>query len=123
MQDVFLKAFTKIRTLRNTGLARAWLLQIARRMCIDYHRKRPDTQAIPEDIPASSPTDNKDIERLYEAISKLPDGYRESITLYYLDGHNCAGVARSLGLSEEAVRSRLVRARLRLHEILSEDML
>lgn len=123
MQEVFLKAFTKIRTLRDADRARSWLLQIARRMCIDYHRKRSTTQLIPEDMSAPSKAGNEDIERLYEAISKLPDGYREPITLYYLNGRNCTGVARTLGLSEDAVRSRLVRARFRLHEILSEDTL
>ena len=123
MQEVFFKAFKKIHTLRDANRARPWLMQIARRMCIDYHRKRPAAQAIPEDLPASSVTDAEQTERLYEAISKLPDGYREPITLYYLDGRNCAGVAKALGLSEDAVRSRLVRARLRLHEILSEDTL
>jgi RNA polymerase sigma-70 factor (ECF subfamily) len=133
MQEVFLKAFTKIHTLRDTDRVRPWLMQIARRMCIDYHRKRPAAQTMPDpsrqglaviqNLPASSRTDVEQTERLYEAISKLPDGYREPITLYYLDGRSCAGVARTLGLSEDAVRSRLVRARFRLHEILSEDTL
>ncbi len=123
MQEVFLKAFTKIHTLREPGRARPWLLQIARRMCIDYHHKRSTAQTIPKDMPASSGAGDELIGRLYEAISKLPDGYREPITLYYLDGRSCAGVARTLGLSEDAVRSRLVRARFRLHEILSEDTL
>ena len=123
MQEVFLKAFKKIHTLRDTDRVRPWLMQIARRMCIDYHRKRPTAQAMPDDLQVPSGTAAEQTERLYEAISKLPDGYREPITLYYLDGRNCAGVAKTLGLSEDAVRSRLVRARLRLHEILSEDTL
>jgi len=123
MQEVFLKAFEKIHTLRDADRARPWLMQITRRMCIDYHRKHLAAQAIPENLSAPSGTGNEQTERLYKAISKLPDGYREPITLYYLDGRNCAGVAKTLGLSEDAVRSRLVRARLRLHEILSEDTL
>jgi len=121
MQEVFLKAATKLNTLRDPNRARAWLLQIARRMCIDYYHKRPPTQPISDDVPAQTGPGDEHIERLYEAISKLPDGYREPITLYYLNGHNCASVARTLGISEYAVRSRLVRARLRLHEILSEE--
>jgi RNA polymerase sigma-70 factor (ECF subfamily) len=122
MQEVFLKAFKKIHTLRDADRIRPWLMQIARRMCIDYHRNRSVAQAIPEDLPSKSDPGAEQTERLYEAISKLPDGYREPITLYYLDGRNCTGVAKTLGLSEDAVRSRLVRARLRLHEILSEDI-
>jgi len=121
MQEVLLKAITKLGTLRDESRVRSWLLQIARRMCVDYYRERRSTEAISDEVAAPSDAADENIKCLHEAISKLPDGYREPITLYYLDGRNCASVARTLGISEDAVRSRLVRARLRLHEILSED--
>ena len=121
MQDVFLQAFTKLRTLRDHTAARPWLLKIARRMCIDYYRKRRAYRPVTEDVPARPDYGNEHIMRIHAGISKLPKGYREAITLYYLDGRNCAGVAGSLGISEAAVRRRLVRARLMLHELLLED--
>jgi RNA polymerase sigma-70 factor (ECF subfamily) len=122
MQDVFIKAISKLDTLRDTSRARAWLMQIARRKCIDYHRSRPETLPISEEIEAPVSEKENQIKRLNEAISKLPDEYREPITLYYLSGQNCPNVAKALGISEDAVRSRLVRARLKLHEILSEEI-
>jgi RNA polymerase sigma-70 factor (ECF subfamily) len=67
-------------------------------------------------------TDDR-VGRLHSAIGRLPEIYREPILLYYLNGHSCTSVAKSLGLSESAVRSRLSRARLQLHEMLSEDSL
>lgn len=76
---------------------------------------------MPADLPASINGVTEQINRLHEAISKLPEGFREPITLYYLDGKKCANVAKTLGISEDAVRSRLVRARLRLHELLLEE--
>jgi RNA polymerase sigma-70 factor, ECF subfamily len=121
MQEVFLRAFTKIHTLRDDGKIRPWLMQIARRMCIDYHRNRPMTPAVSKDMPDHLTAEDEQIKRLHNAISKLPDGYREPIILYYLNGRNCRDVAKSLGISEDAVRKRLVRARLKLHELLSED--
>jgi RNA polymerase sigma-70 factor (ECF subfamily) len=121
MQEVFLKATAKLATLRDNTRARPWLLKIARRMCIDYYRQRLTTQTMPDDLPAPPKQANEHIKHLHTAISKLPEGYREPITLYYLDGRNCASVAQTLGISEDAVRSRLVRARLRLHEILLEQ--
>ena len=121
MQNVFLKAFMKFDTLRDKSCVRPWLLKIARRMCIDFHRKRPFTQTLPDDVPAPADSSNKPIRRLHTAISKLPDGYREPIILYYMNGRKCASVAKNLGISEDAVRSRLVRARLRLHDMLLED--
>ena len=123
MQDVFLQAFTKLWTLRDPTRVRPWLLKIARRMCIDHYRKRQSCYSIAEvDEPARPDYGNEHIIRVHTAISKLPEGYREAITLYYLDGRDCAGVALSLGISETAVRQRLVRARLMLHDLLVEDL-
>ena len=123
MQDVFLQAFTRIDTLRDHTRARQWLLKIARRRCIDHYRKRRVCHPIAEAeaVPARPDHGNDHIAQVHSAISKLPEGYREAITLYYLDGRDCAGAARSLGISNAAVRRRLVRARLMLHELLVED--
>ena len=122
MQDVYLQAFTKLRTLRNPARVRPWLLKIAKRMCIDFYRKRQPGYSLAEiDEPARPDYGNEHIMRVHSAVSKLPEGYREAITLYYLDGRDCAGVAQSLGISESAVRQRLVRARLILHDFLLED--
>ena len=123
MQDVFLKAFAKLGALRDHSRARTWLLQIARRTCIDYYRNRRPEHSSLKDVPAPPDPGNEDITRLHAAISKLPDKYRETISLYYLDGRKCANVARSVGISEAAVRHRLVRARLMLHDLLSEGTL
>ena len=124
MQDVFLKAFLKLHTLRNPQRVRGWLLQITRRSCIDYHRKRKESfKPLTDDISAQPQYDDHRVERLHTAISKLPEHYREPITLYYLNGRSSASVAETLEISTSAVRSRLARARLLLHEILREDSL
>jgi RNA polymerase sigma-70 factor (ECF subfamily) len=121
MQEVFLRAMTKLKTLRDEGRARPWLLQIARRTCIDYYRNRPPAQTLASDVPAGADCIKGQVKRVHEAVTQLPEQYREPIALYYLDGRNCAGVAQTLGISEQAVRQRLVRARLMLHDLLSED--
>ena len=123
MQDVFLKAFTRIDTLRDHKRARQWLLKIARRMCIDRFRKRRAVRPIDEADAVAARADCGDEHtlRVHAAVSKLPEGYRDVISLYYLDGRDCAGVALSLGITNAAVRRRLTRARLMLHELLAED--
>ena len=123
VQEVFLKALTKIDTLRDPSRTRAWLLQIARRTCIDLYRRRQTTSQLHDNI--STPADSQDhqIERVHRAIIKLPKKYRETISLYYLDGQSCSCVAASLQITEAAVRRRLVRARLMLHDFLVEDEL
>jgi RNA polymerase sigma factor (sigma-70 family) len=120
MQGVFLKTIGKTSTLREPTRVRAWLLQVARRMCIDFHRKRKPAEPLVEEPAAPSPEGNVLCERLHKAIQKLPQSYRETIVLYYLDGRNCSSVAASLGTTEPAVRQRLVRARALLHDLMRE---
>jgi predicted transcriptional regulator len=51
-----------------------------------------------------------------EVIGSLPDDAREVITLYYSEGRSVKQVADLLGLSEEAVKKRMSRARERIRE-------
>jgi RNA polymerase sigma-70 factor (ECF subfamily) len=121
MQDVFVKAFRNLHTLRDPDRVRAWLLQIARRTCIDHRRRRRPAGAMGDDVAAPATSAHPAAEALHRAIARLPEEYRETITLYYLDGRSCAAVGQSLGISEAAVRQRLVRARLMLHDLLLEE--
>jgi RNA polymerase sigma-70 factor (ECF subfamily) len=121
MQAVFLKAVAKTASLREPAQARAWLLQVARRACIDFHRRRKPMEPLLEEPSTPAAGGDPVCQRLHTAIQKLPPSYREAIVLYYLDGRNCSGVAASLGTTEAAVRQRLVRARAMLHDLLAEE--
>jgi len=121
MQAVFLKAIAKISGLREPARARAWLLQMARRKCIDFHRRRKPAERLLDEPSTPRPSENVLCERLHEAIQNLPQDYREVIALYYMDGRACSSVAASLGVTEVAVRQRLVRARVMLHDLLQEE--
>jgi RNA polymerase sigma-70 factor, ECF subfamily len=120
-QAVFAKAIAKASNVRDPARARGWLLQVARRACVDFHRRRKPAKSLVDEPAASTADENAVGGRLHEAIAKLPASYREAIVLYYLDGHDCAGVAASLGTTESAVRQRLVRARAMLHDLLEEE--
>jgi RNA polymerase sigma-70 factor (ECF subfamily) len=121
MQETFVKAFDGLGSLRDRERVRPWLLQIARRVCIDHHRRKTPAGSLPEDVPARSESHDPRIDRLHAALGKLPAEYRETISLYYLDGRDCAGVAATLGISPGAVRTRLLRGRIMLYDLLAED--
>ena len=120
-QSVFLKATAKLSGLRDSARARGWLLQVARRQCIDFHRRRKPVEPLLDEPMDSSPDDHPMSQRLHAAIQRLPESYREAIVLYYLDGRKSSSVAASLGIAEAAVRQRIVRARAMLHELLEGD--
>ena len=121
MQAVYLKATAKISSLRESARARAWLLQVARRECIDFHRRRKPVEPLLDEPSTPASGGNAVCQRLHAAIQRLPRDYREAIVLYYLDGRNSSGVAASLGTTEVALRQRLVRARAMLHDLLEQE--
>lgn len=55
--------------------------------------------------------------KLEEALAALPDGYREVLELYYYQEKSAKEIAEELGLSVNAVTTRLSRARKLLGEI------
>ena len=118
MQAVFVKAVARASTLREPARARAWLLQVARRECIDFHRRQKPVKPLLDEPSTPAAEGDTVCGRLHEAIQKLPQSYREAIVLYYLDGRDCSAVAVSLGTTEQAVRQRLVRGRAMLHDLL-----
>ena len=120
MQETFVKALAGLDALRAPDKARPWLLQIARRTCVDRLRRQRPAGGVLADVPAPAPEDRSQIEQLHAAIGKLPAEARETVTLYYLDGRSTASVAAALGISEPGVRQRLFRGRAMLHDLLAE---
>ncbi|GIG03132.1 RNA polymerase sigma factor [Catellatospora citrea] len=75
-----------------------------------------DYQAVEQRIDAAA-----EVRRVYAAIRRLSDADRRVLELSGVDGLSVAQVASALGISQIAVRVRLVRARQRLRAQLAAD--
>jgi RNA polymerase sigma-70 factor (ECF subfamily) len=64
--------------------------------------------------PEQSTSDRQLAGLLERAVDALPEGYRTVFMLRQVDGLSIAETAEALGLSEEAVKSRALRANVRL---------
>jgi RNA polymerase sigma-70 factor (ECF subfamily) len=128
-QDVFLKAFTSLRSLRDPEKFPAWLATMTRRLAIDHlRRKGPSEVSLDErglDLPDSSVPDpsrrstlDRRRELLEEAIGMLGERDRSLITLAYFDELRPSEVAGILSIPEGNLRVYLHRARRRLRELL-----
>jgi RNA polymerase sigma-70 factor (ECF subfamily) len=73
-----------------------------------------------DDGPESSVLDAIAGEALRAAVASLPAPYRAPVELHYFAGLGVSDTARALGLGEEAVKTRLFRARKTLASILAE---
>jgi RNA polymerase sigma-70 factor (ECF subfamily) len=123
MQEVFLRAWKRFPEL--VGIAvdaqRAWIFTVARNLSIDDHRRertRADTEAALRHEPArTSPSASTTVigaERVAvvaEAIKRLPEQQRLTLTLAAAGGLNSAEIAAALGIPADTVRYRLSLAR------------
>ena len=127
-QDVYLQVWNGLGQLREPGSFLPWLRQAARRQArrLSLQRGRQvrgegAERALAEAAaegpgPGERLLDAERAELVRQALEALPDDARETVILYYREGHSTAQVGRLLGLSGPAVQQRLSRARARLRE-------
>jgi RNA polymerase sigma-70 factor, ECF subfamily len=121
-QEVFLAACRSAESLRNDGVAMAWLRAIARAKVADYFRsaaRRSETPT-PTETLAELPAANPDVHwnaqqaravQVARILRSLPEGYGNVLEEKYLDGMSVREMAARRGQSEKAVESALTRAR------------
>ena len=123
-QEVFLKAYQKLRTLKRWDKFLSWLYAITSNMCKDFLRakaKRPDAEYIADQDTArleqrslSFHHENEVYQSLHETLAMLPEIHRQVLTLHYLGGMSCREIGQFLGVSPHAIAMRLNRARAKL---------
>jgi RNA polymerase sigma factor (sigma-70 family) len=128
-QEVFIKAYENLRTLKRWDSFLAWLYSITSNLCkmlIRARSRRPDYEFIEDKGPKMLETssmnsyrENRLSESLHEALDSLPEMHRQVLTLFYLGGMSGKEIARFLGMSPNTIRQRLYRAR----SLLKEEML
>ena len=59
-----------------------------------------------------------EVRKVKEGIMKLPDGYRQVLTLYLIEGYDHAEIADILGIQETGSKSQFSRAKAKLRDIL-----
>lgn len=113
IQEAIVKAFTNLHTLKKDSYAKTWLTRIVINECYAIMRKQKRIVSL-EDYRAEEGVWPEDYSSLYEAVAALPEENRLCVTLYYLEGYSVKETAKLLGITESAVKNRLMRARARL---------
>ncbi len=117
-QETFLR-FVRAQGYVERGKPIAYLMRIARSVCVDASReKRLETVDLDFEPPADGRSD-RELE-LDEALAKLPDDLREAVELRYGSGLGVNEVARALGISRFSVRRRINTALKELEGLLRE---
>lgn len=135
-QESLISMARSLRDFRGDASVSTWLYTIARRFCIKKRRRSKFAPAREESLdapgidaahrladPAPSPEQtatNRELQRaLTLAIDRLEPTQREVLVLRDIEGLSAAEVARVLGVSVDAVKSRLHRARVAVRQALA----
>jgi RNA polymerase sigma-70 factor, ECF subfamily len=126
MQETYLRAYAALPDFRGQSQFSSWLIRIALN---EVTRRGRRAQVVPEtndeaalmemEAPMSSDPEKSTSDRqlaglLERAVDALPDIYRSVFMLRQIDGLSVAETAEALGLSQEAVKTRTLRAHARL---------
>jgi len=134
-QEVFIKAFRRIRSFEGRSSFGTWLYSIAVNQSISERRRRSATSRAGQiqmsllagkktesgyDPPGNGPAPDDKLradetrQRIEQAIAELADDYRVVVLLRDVDGLDYSSISNVLGCSRGTVKSRLHRARLEL---------
>jgi RNA polymerase sigma-70 factor, ECF subfamily len=136
-QEVFLKAFKGIRSFRQGSSLKTWLYRIAIREALNHRRwfKRHNQKNISidaEPVEGCAPIDIEDLSAtpfeqlaaheiqaaVQGALQQVPDVFRSAVILRDIEGLSYEEVAEVLECSVGTVKSRILRGRRSLKEIL-----
>jgi RNA polymerase sigma-70 factor, ECF subfamily len=136
-QDVFLKAFRGIRGFRRGSSLKTWLYRIAVREALNHrrwlwrhHRQQDSIDVEPAEGQASmeiedeseTPFDQAASHEVQEAVQQalrsVPEVFRSAVILRDLEGMSYEEVSEVLGVSAGTVKSRILRGRRLLRQIL-----
>ena len=137
-QETFLKALQHLKNFEERSRISTWLIRIAvnialerlsrsrRRRLLSIDEEEGEQDYVGQRIADWRPNPEQLYSRselgeiLKQALESLSSGYSTVFLLRDIEGFSIAETAEALGLSEPAVKTRLVRARLQLRERLSQ---
>ena len=123
VQETFLKAYRKLDQFRGNSNVKTWLSAIAINCCRDMNRgswfRHIDRSVSIDTLPLRAEESSPEDDSVSVEVMNLPIRLREVVLLYYFEDMNTNEIAETLRISQQAVSSRLMRARKKLRKALS----
>lgn len=121
IQESIFKAWKKRNSLREPQYFNTWFIRILVNECHNIQRRRKRSQPLETvyELTGNSGVEEQDLRM---SLASLDEKLRICVLLHYIEGFRVREVARILGISENAVKARLMRGRKRLKVLLSEEV-
>ncbi len=128
-QDIFLRIWRALPGYGAQAALSTWIYAISKNACLSELRKRKPMVSIDQNedeysgevaaLAAPDPDDSATVS-VSQVMDKLPERYRQAVTLFYMEDKSYEQTADSLGLPLGTVKALLHRARKRLIELTRE---
>ncbi len=129
LQEAFVSAFQNLSSYEGRAAFGAWLKKIVVNKAISQLKKeKMDLAEIDDDFDATDEDEsdydsiNLQVESVHRGIQKLPNGFRAVFSLYLLEGYDHKEISEILGISESTSKTQYNRAKVKLREILKEEV-
>lgn len=121
-QEVFVRLIKNKHKIKNDDHLKAWLLRAAVNCAKSSKTSAHVRYCVPlDDIVEQSVMDTTTDKTLFESVMSLPPKYSAVIYLFYYEDMKIAEIAKILDITQSAVKSRLVRSRNALKEIIEKE--
>ncbi len=127
LQDSFIDAFSRIKTLKNEVTFSAWLKRIVINNCINHlKKKRLVFNEWDETIENQEDNDRYDydfqkeeIKKVLNAVDQISEGCKVVLNLYIFEGYDHKEIAQILNISVSASKAQYSKAKAKIRKLLA----
>lgn len=135
-QDVLLRLWRALPGYNGKAALGTWIYAITRNTCLSELRKRrpqvplhvyldqpddPDDNRAAREAPLAAPEQDESVVASMERLlDRLPERYRQAVTLFYMEDQSYEQTARALGVPLGTIKAMLHRARRKLAALAGE---
>jgi RNA polymerase sigma-70 factor, ECF subfamily len=123
VQEAFVRAWDKRRSLDTDRSPEAWIRTVAYRLAVSRWRRARKALRVPDRAHAGQTPSEPDVSRvaLARALQQLPPDQRRAIVLHHLCDLSVRDIAAETGVATGTVKARLSRGRTALAALLTDE--
>ena len=121
VQETMIEAFNSLKKLRNNNLFKKWIIKILINKCNKVYKKRMNNISY-EELDAEKFVGNNFTEHVIsdlefdDMLKNLNYDEKIAVVLYYLEDYTTKDISKILKTSENTIKSRLRRAKVKMKE-------
>jgi RNA polymerase sigma factor (sigma-70 family) len=115
-QDVFLRVYDRLDTLRDPAAIQPWIAQLTRRVCLDRIGRREEPVDRGAERVEATMEGLDEAFAVREALGRLPEDCREVLDRFFCQDESYRTIGEALGIPSGTIASRISRCLVKLRE-------